>query len=156
MLRNLGYKLEEFNTHCSTASQATNPMKEACFHMLVQFLEFITEAVNTIREDDESTSTGGRSSLTQLSVFANYSVPSRQATRAAGVLDTARKTIQCCKSGVERDSCAARKAIDNGWIAHLSALNFHCGKAGAANSLFHITSHECVKILQPRGRIREY
>jgi hypothetical protein len=63
MLKSLGYKLEEFNRHCSTVEHATNSMKEACFDMLVHLVEFVTEAVKTIREDDESTLMGGVTTL---------------------------------------------------------------------------------------------
>lgn len=63
MLKSLGYKLEEFNRYCSTVECATNASKEACIDMLVQFLEFVTEAVNTLREDDRSVFMGGTTSL---------------------------------------------------------------------------------------------
>jgi hypothetical protein len=70
MLKSLGYKLEEFNRYCSTTENATNSMKEACFDMLVHFVEFITEAVRTLREDDESNFTGGNPTLISTPVMA--------------------------------------------------------------------------------------
>lgn len=54
MLKTLGYKVEEFNTHCTNAISITKLIREACFEMLTLLLEFIAALIRTLRDDGPS------------------------------------------------------------------------------------------------------
>ncbi|KAI4681757.1 uncharacterized protein J4E84_007352 [Alternaria hordeiaustralica] len=63
MMKRLGNKIEEFNTYCRNADSVTKLMREGCFDMLTQLVEFTTALIKSIRDN---TSPGSSEQWSQL------------------------------------------------------------------------------------------
>ncbi|KAJ4313469.1 hypothetical protein N0V84_009394 [Fusarium piperis] len=53
MLKSLGYKAEAFKGYCAASREVLASMKEACFDIQIQLVEFFTSAVKSMRGEEE-------------------------------------------------------------------------------------------------------
>ncbi|KAF2811394.1 uncharacterized protein BDZ99DRAFT_507903 [Mytilinidion resinicola] len=53
MLKSLGYKAEAFKVHYTAARESLDQIKEACFDIQIQLVEFFTSAVKYMRGEEE-------------------------------------------------------------------------------------------------------
>jgi hypothetical protein len=49
VLKSIGYKADSFNTYMAAATSVSNQLKESCFDMQVQLLEFFIDAIKCMR-----------------------------------------------------------------------------------------------------------
>lgn len=54
MLKSLGYKAEAFNGYYTASPQNLDQVKEACFDIQIQLVEFFTSAVKSMRGEEET------------------------------------------------------------------------------------------------------
>lgn len=58
MLKSLGYKAEAFTGYYTASREDLDQMKEACFDIQIQLVEFFTCAVKSMRGEEEKTKYG--------------------------------------------------------------------------------------------------
>lgn len=55
MLKSLGYKAEAFKGYYTGSRKNLDQIKEACFDIQIQLVEFFTSAVKSMRGEEEET-----------------------------------------------------------------------------------------------------
>lgn len=55
MLKSVGYKAEAFNGYHAVCRENLDQIKEACFDIQIQLVEFFTGAVKSMRGDEKET-----------------------------------------------------------------------------------------------------
>lgn len=55
MLKSLGYKAEAFKGYYTVSRENLDQLKEACFDIQVQLVEFFTSVIKSMRGEEEET-----------------------------------------------------------------------------------------------------
>lgn len=55
MLKSLGYKAEAFKGYYAMSRENLDQMKEACFDIQIQLVEFFTSVIKSMRGEEEET-----------------------------------------------------------------------------------------------------